>query len=157
MAGLRSQLEEERRERDRLETKLAEATQSAETTQGSRLETANEWRREIEETEKRMMEKLEEEKRKRRKRCITFTGSNGQRGTTPSSVKYHMLENCRDEYDVNIIIAYRIGEAADLVDKGDLAIDGAIVVLDCLGNDARLTEKTPKLSPDQHVQKLDEF
>ena len=157
VAGLKDRLDEEKRERGRLEAKLAETMQSAEVNQGSQGETVNEWRKEIEEAEKRVMEKMEEEKKKRRKRCIVFTDSNGRDGTTPSSIKYHMPENKRDDYDVIKVVAYRIEDAKGIVEKGELSVDGAIVVLDCLGNDARDTRQAPKLSPDEHVKKLDEL
>ena len=157
IAGLNDRLEEEKREREKLERKLAETIQPAAATSGTQVEAGGEWRKEIKEAEERMMEMMEVEKKKRKKRCIIFTDSNGRNGTTPSSVKHHIPEECRDDYDVNIVIAYRIGEAKSLVEKGDLAINGAIVIIDCLGNDARDTRQAPKLTPDQHVQKLDEL
>ena len=123
----------------------------------SQVESGTDWRAQIKEAEERILEKVEEEKKKKRKRCVIITDSNGRNGVTPSSVKYHMPEEERDAYDISIVIAYRIEEAASKVEKGDLAIEGALVILDCLGNDARNTPQAPRLSPDRHVQELDKL
>ena len=103
------------------------------------------------------MGKMDEEKKKKRKRCVIITDSNGRNGVTPSSIKYHMPEEDREACDISLVIAYRIEEAASKVEKGDLGIAGAVVVLDCLGNDARNTKEAPRLSPDRHVLELDKL
>ena len=155
--GLKDRLEEEVAERKRLERKLEETMVQTRPVPETHDEADAEWKRGIKEVEERIMGKIEEENKKKKKRCIIITDSNGRRGVTPSSVKYHMPEEDRDSFDISLVIAYRIGEAASLVEKGDLAIQGAVVIVDCLGNDARQTRKEPKLSPDRHVQELDKL
>ena len=153
---LEGRLEEEERERRRLEQKLEETVQQTrEERPESQEENGMEWKKEIKEVEERIMGKMEEEKKKKKRRCIIFTDSNGRNGVTASSVRYHMPEEDKEEYDINLVIAYRIGEAADIVDQGDLAINGATIILDCLSNDARNTKRAPRLSLDQHAQALD--
>ena len=156
IGGLRDRLEEEVWQRQRLEKKMEEIMQGREAEE--RQERAGEeWKKEIKEAEERIMEKMEEEKKKKKKRCLVLTDSNGRNGTTASSIRYHMPEEDKDAYDVNIAIAYRIAEATDMVKQGDLAIDGAVVLIDCHNNDARQTKRYPKLPPNRYIQELDKL
>ena len=157
LAGLRERLAEEEQERKNLERKLEEVTQRESQSSVRQEATGGEWKEEIKQAEERIMGKIEEEKKKKRKKCIIITDSNGRNAVTPGSIKYHMPEEDRDAFDISIVIAYRIGEAADLVENGDLGISGAVVVVDCLSNDARPMKKAPKLSPDRHAQELDKL
>ena len=123
----------------------------------SHEETEKEWKKEIKAAEERIMGKMEEGKTKKKKRCIVFTDSNGRDATTASSVKYHMPEEDREVIDINIVVAFRIGQATSKVEAEaeDLGIEGAVVLIDCHNNDARQTKYSPRLPLPRYIQELD--
>ena len=154
MRGLRDRLEEETWARANLEKKMEEKGEAGPT----QIVAVEEWKKELKEVEERIKKKVEaEQKAKKKKRCIVFTDSNGRNATTPSSIKHHMPEGERDDFEVAVVIAYRIEEACSLVEKGDLDIAGATVLIDCHNNDARLTRKARALSPDELTQAVDKL
>ena len=149
VSGLRDKLEKEVWARQRLEEKLKER-ESADS--GRQEEPPREWKQVMEETETRVLKKIEEKERERerekqKKHCIIFTDSNGRNTAMPESVKSHIPAEERDNYEVKLVITYRVAEALDKVKAGGLGINGAIVVIDCLSNDARQTRNGPHLSP----------
>ena len=155
---LRDCLEEEKWGRKRLEEKLKEKEEQLSQFAEAAPETqGGQWKAELKQTEERIMKKVEEKEDKKRKRCIIFTDSNGRNATTPQSIKSYIPAEERDNYDVSIIITMRMAEVASKVEAGNIPINGAIVLIDCLGNDARQTRQARQLSPDEHVRALDEL
>ena len=154
---LRDKLEEEEWARKNLEKKIEENGWSS--VEENRGEIAEGWRKELREAEERIVKKVKEEQKvkKKKMKCIVFTDSNGRNATTPSSIKYHILEEERDDYEVDVVIAYRVEEACSIVEKGDLGIAGATILIDCHNNDARLTRKAPALSPDELAIAVDKL
>ena len=91
---------------------------------------------------------------KRRHRCIILTDSNG-RDVTADSVRNHMPRQERDDYDINIVVAYRIDEAIALVQQGTLDVNGCYVVIDNMTNHVKSSWRAQADSPEQLVHRLD--
>ena len=164
IGDLRDKMEEEVWARKRLEEKLEGETMRAVPVS----EDQQEWRRELKNTEDRIMRKLEEEEERRtatavaasamarpRTRCVIISDSNGRNSTTPESVRSHLPADCRDDFDIELFIAYRVEEAEDKVKSGGIDAKDAYIIIDCLSNNARDTRTEPALSPIQLVIKLD--
>ena len=126
------------------------------------------WRRELKATEDRIMEKLEGRNvgqptaqtepaaGRRKKRCVILADSNGRNAVTAESVKQHLPEEVRDDYEVEIAVTYRIEEAYNKVHRGKIDVTDALVIVDCLTNSVRDTPNGgPALSLDELVWCVD--
>ena len=65
-----------------------------------------------------------------RRRCVVLTDSNG-RGVTFNTIITHVRGK---EWEVQV---YTLEEARDRLRRGDIRVDGARVVVDCVTNDVR--------------------
>ena len=61
----------------------------------------------------------------------------------------------RDSYDIKVEINYTTDESLFKVDKGELRVEGAIVVIDNLTNVVRGTYRRPAASPKEMVMSVD--
>jgi len=59
-----------------------------------------------------------------RKRCVILTDSNG-REITPDSVKRYIVREERDEYNVELVIAYTLEEAIRRVERREIDVNGS--------------------------------
>ena len=110
------------------------------------------------EVETRVLKKIEEkEKEGKKEQCVVFTDSNGRNVATPDSIKSHILEEECANYEVSLVITYRIEEAVAKVQSGQTAVNGAIVLIDCLSNNSRQTKNAPQISPNELTDALDTF
>ena len=157
--GLRDSLEEERFARSRLEDRLKEVAAREERTEVKEVvEEVGEqdWRAELKKAEERILRKAEEEeaKRRRKRRVIVFTDSNGRNATTADSIRHHLPEETREDFEIQLDITYRVEQASDRVDSADLNVDGAYIIVDCLSNNARDTRTARALSPCELVDQV---
>ena len=57
--------------------------------------------------------------------------------------------------EVEVVVAYTLGEAYRRIDRGEISVSGGIVLIDNLTNDVRGTRNRPAVSPEQLVQLVD--
>ena len=86
------------------------------------------------------------QQKQRRRRCIVITDSNGK-GATSNSIKNHIQREERDRYDVEVAVAFTVEAAFHRVDRSDIDVREAVVIVDNLTNDIRGTTVWPSLSP----------
>ena len=147
---LRGRQEGEEKERITWERKAEEVLEKVE-----RRESApDEWKNELKETEKRILDKLESESRERRKkRCVLLVDSNGRNAITEDSVKQQLPSDVRDDYEIKKEVTYRMDEAYDKIKNGKIDVTDSIVVVDCLTNHVRDTRNGGRaLTIDEFVQ-----
>ena len=89
-----------------------------------------------------------------RKRCVIITDSNGK-GATADSIKNHIPRGERDNYDIAVRVSYTTEDAIRRVDRGDILVRGATVVLDNFTNDIRSTETRKAISPQELLRRVD--
>ena len=92
--------------------------------------------------------------RRSARKCILITDSNG-REATADSIKRHIPERERDSYDITNVTAYTLEEAYYRAGRGEIQVEGALVVLDNLTNDVRGTRQRPAASPKELVDRVD--
>ena len=92
-------------------------------------------------------------RRRRRRKGVILTDSNG-REATENSVKNHMPREVKDEYDIDICVAYTLDEAFHRVDRGEVDVRGATVVIDNITNDVRGTRQKPAATPEETVSRV---
>ena len=173
LQSLRDRLEESEWGRDRMEERLKDCKELAEEVEALREEVKKE-RKERKEKEEKIeaLVKVGEEKRLagdggsggggggvdggQRYRCIIFTDSNG-RGATADSVRCHIPREEREQYDIEIVVAYRIEEAMARVRNGDLDVKDCYVVVDNLTNHAKGSWRSCSDTPEQLTHRVDEF
>ena len=93
---------------------------------------------------------------RRRLRCVVLTDSNG-RGITTASVLRHMAREEQEKYDVELVTAYTLEEAIRRVERGEINIDGAKVIIDNLTNDVRGTRARPAATPHDLIHLIDQL
>ena len=160
---LRDSVEEERWERKRVEDKLKrfeeeEKEEMKEKIQKEVKEAAKEMKEEIMEAVKEgngeTAKKGEEEAQQSGKyRCIVFTDSNG-RDSSADLIKCHMPLEERDKYDIEVVVAYRLEDAYERVRRGEVAVNGAYVVIDNITNSIKGNWHHRGESPEEVVNKV---
>ena len=174
LSDLRDRIKEEEFERGRVEARLKEKEEEikvleARLEERSREGTASEGevlRKEMKDMEDRIQTSFEnagggdgggtlmrgEESQMGRKkhRCLIFTDSNGM-SATAETIKSHIPAAEKSEYDIKVVVAFTTGGAWNLVNSGKINVQGAIVVLDCMTNDARGTTTRRAVSPHELV------
>ena len=91
---------------------------------------------------------------RKRQRCVIITDSNG-RGATENSIKNHIPRGERDNYDIAVRVSYTTEDATRCVDRGDILVRGATVVLDNLTNDIRDNGTRKAASPQELLRRVD--
>ena len=89
-----------------------------------------------------------------RQRVVVFADSNGS-NTTEDAIKDHIHREERDQYDIQVVEAFHVEDAYWLVADGKIDVSGAIVVVDCLTNDARGTKRKAAIGPEELVRQID--
>ena len=164
VGGLRDKVEEQDFANKTLEKKIEEITREKEVAAGDpdERERPNEWKEELGKMEERLLRRVEAVEggggaAAQKRKCLILTDSNGRNATTPSSVLSHIPEESREDYEVEIVIAYHLQEILDKLEKNELSVQGVHVVIDCHSNDARNTRTGPALSPEALVRRVDEL
>ena len=67
---------------------------------------------------------------------MVLMDSNG-RGVTPDTVKVHIREEEKEKWEIQVAQVFTLKEAWDGLRKGNMRVDGARVVVDCIMNDVR--------------------
>ena len=91
---------------------------------------------------------------RRRKKGIILTDSNG-RGATENSIKEHIPRSRREEFEIAVVPTYTLEEAYYRVKRGEVDVNGAVVVIDCITNDVRGTQRKPAATPEEAVNRVD--
>ena len=86
-------------------------------------------------------------------RCIVFTNSNG-RDATEDTIKIPMAREERNQFAVEVVVAYTIEEAYRRVESGSVDVRGARVIIDTLTNEARGMRARRALTPDELVHRV---
>ena len=146
--SLRKELETERKERERMEEKIKEVANGLKEINEKRVHNGG---------EERSQETSENGQvggaGRKVKKCVVLTDSNG-RGATHHSIMNHVPKDQRSEYEVSIVVAYTLEEAHQRISRGELSIDGSIVVVDNLTNDVRGTRQRPAATPEQLISRV---
>ena len=87
---------------------------------------------------------------------IVFADSNG-RDTTEEEIMCHLQREERDRYAIQVVEAFHLEDAYDMICNHVIDISGAILVIDCLTNDARGTRRKRALEPEEIVYQVDIF
>ena len=90
----------------------------------------------------------------RKQRCVALTDSNGSQ-VSQDSIMTHIPREKRRELEVEVAVAYTLEEAYRRIDRGEINVEGAIVLIDDLTNDVRGTRYRPSVSPQQLLQLVD--
>ena len=90
----------------------------------------------------------------RKRKCVVLTDSNGSQ-TSRDSIMNHIPRAKRKEYDISVVVAYTLDEAYHRIDRGEIELGGAIVLIDDLTNDVRGTRYRPSATPQQLVRLVD--
>ena len=90
-----------------------------------------------------------------RRRCVVLTDSNG-RGVTSDTIMTHVRGEAKEKWEVQVERVYTLEEARDRVRRGDIRVDGARVVVDCVTNDVRGTRRRGKAEPQEVAERLRE-
>ena len=90
----------------------------------------------------------------RKKRCIVLTDSNGSQ-VTHHSIMNHVPREMRGEVSFDVVVAYTLDEAHRRIDRGEIRVEGATVIIDDLTNDVRGTRHRPAATPQQLVRLVD--
>ena len=69
-------------------------------------------------------------------KCIVITDSNGERATQ-ESIKDHIPQDKRADYDIRVVVAYRLEDAYDRIKEGKLDVENAYVIIDNVTNNIR--------------------
>ena len=89
-------------------------------------------------------------------RCVVITDSNGK-GAKPESIRTHIPIGEKDSYDIEIAVAHTLEIAFHRVERGNIDVRGARVVLDNLTNDVRGTSNGPAVSPKVLIRYVDKL
>ena len=90
----------------------------------------------------------------RNQRYIILTDSNGK-GAMSHSVKNHIPRDKWASVKVEVVVAFTLDEAYRLVDRGNIDVREAVVIIDDLTNDARGTHTRPAVIPTQLIRMVD--
>ena len=85
---------------------------------------------------------------------MIITDSNG-RGATADSIRNHIPITERQQYDIEVAVAYTTDEAYQRVARGAIDVRDAVVIIDNLTNDIRGTRVRPSLSPNELLQRVE--
>ena len=96
----------------------------------------------------------ENRREKPKQRCVILTDSNG-REATQDSIKNHVPRERREELEIEVAVAYTLDEAYRRIDRGEIRIEGAVVLVDTLTNDVRGTRSRPAVTPQQLLRLID--
>jgi hypothetical protein len=100
-----------------------------------------------EETEvKRLMDIEVDGGTEKLRKCLIITDSNG-RGTTGQTIKQHIPKSERKHYEIEVKTAYSLSEVLDKVSRGEIDVQGKVVVLDTLTNDILGTRGQNQATP----------
>ena len=80
---------------------------------------------------------------------------NNSRLKPANSIKNHIPRGERDKYDITVQVSYTTEEATHRVDRGDIVVRGATVVLDNLTNDIRDTGTRKAATPQELLRRID--
>ena len=72
------------------------------------------------------------------KKCLVITDSNG-RGTSANSIKNHVPSEEREGLEIEVVVAYTMEEAFHRIRRGEIEVEGKVVVVDSVTNDVRKT------------------
>ena len=97
---------------------------------------------------------MTEQQNVKKQRCVVRTDSNGSQ-TTPNTIMNHVPRAKRKEIDVEVVVAYTLDEAYRRIDRGEIDVEGAIVLVDDLTNDVRGTRQRPAVTPPQLLRLVD--
>ena len=98
----------------------------------------------------------ERQQAKVKQRCIIITDSNGW-GATPDSIKNHIPRGERDDYDIEVAVAYTVEEAFHRVARRNIDVRGATIIVDNLTNDVRGTSSRQAVSPQELINYVDQL
>ena len=98
----------------------------------------------------------EEENRREepKQRYVVLTDSNG-REATHDSIMNHVPREKRGGMEVEVVVAYTLDEAYRRIDRGEVRVENAIVLIDNLTNDVRGTRSRPAVMPQQLLRLVD--
>ena len=91
--------------------------------------------------------------RNRRKKCVLLTDSNG-RGTTHDAIMNHIPREKRSDYEITVTVAYTLEEASQRIQRGEIDVEGAIIVVDNMTNDVRGTRQRAPATPEQLIMRV---
>ena len=86
-----------------------------------------------------------------------------QQGRTASSLriptggvprKNFIPRRRRGEFQIRVVPTYTLEEAYHRIGRGEVDVRGAVVVIDCITNDVRGTQKRPATTPEELVNKM---
>ena len=90
---------------------------------------------------------------RRKTKYIVITDSNGQ-GATEASIKTHIPKSERDQYDIEIAVAYTTEEAEQKLERRLIDVRDAVVILDNLTNDVRGSRGRRPANPDELIRRV---
>ena len=70
------------------------------------------------------------------KKCVVITDSN-RRGASANSIKNHISREEREGLKIEVVVAYMVEEAYHRIRRGEIEVEGKIVVVDNVTNDVR--------------------
>ena len=77
------------------------------------------------------------------------------RDATRDSIMTHIPREERGRLEIEVIVAYTLDEAYRRIDRGELRLEGAVVVMDNLTNDVRGMRNRPAVAPQQLLRLVD--
>ena len=87
---------------------------------------------------------------------IVITDANGK-GATEASIKAFIPKGERENFDIEIAVAYTMAEAVQKLESRLIDVRGAVVILDNLTNDVRGYRGTRPANPDELTGRVNEF
>ena len=70
------------------------------------------------------------------KKCVVITDSNG-RGTSANTIKNHVPKEESEGLEIEVVVAYTMEEAFHRIRRGEIEVEGKVVVVDNVTNDVR--------------------
>jgi hypothetical protein len=87
------------------------------------------------------------------KRVVILTDSNGAT-LGEDAIKNHIPEERRAEFRVEVVVCYTLEEALHRIERGNVDVEGAVVIIDNITNDVRGTRTRPQTSPEEVAERL---
>ena len=84
---------------------------------------------------------------------IIFVDSNGRRAT-PNSIMCFIPEREKVDLRIEVVVVYTLEEASDKVGRGEIEVEGKVVMVDCLTNNVRKRRGRPQATPGEVVDKM---
>ena len=91
--------------------------------------------------------------RGRRRRCVVLMDSNG-RGVTPDTIGDFLGGEEREKWEIQVVQAFTLREAWERLRRGDIGVEGARVVVDCVTNYVRGTRRQGRVEPGEVAERL---